>query len=865
MVKLGARIPPFLDGRDFFKSYMDKQKLLHHLHPFYGREQYIVKLDNFINSDKKFAILYGHPTVGKSKILFEYCKRFQRTFPKKKLLFVRDNSTLTEDSIPSLPIRNDVLIVIDDAHTRSDLNLLFEIAKKYSGTIKFLFVTRSYALKPLELQVYSSNFDSDDLEILPEVQPLGIPDLERLGKEILGSKYELYLQPLLKITQDSTRSFVIGAKLLVEHAVLPESLHNHDEFRRLLILRFKDILLGNIDSKFKPDHIQNLLKLIAILSPIRPDDRDFQERASRFLGIEKFIFIDLLSALEQAGVLIRRGYSLRITPDILSDFILDQACITPQGSSTSYADAVSEAFGYEYFQNILKNLSELEFRRSGSGKPLQLLDNIWEKKREVFKIGSNLERLAFLNIVDKVAYLMPEKSLNLIEFALNNPSDNNIGILGEITHEDVKRILPKILQKISYDLELFPRCSDILWNLGKDQQGYPSSTPDHPIRILSDFMDYDPEMPPDFREFLLDQIEFWLKDSNAFEYRYSPLDILDSIFKKEGESITAKGRNISITRYYVNYNAVKNDREKALSILSSLTSSNSPKILIRTLKSLFTALTPPFGLKEHETSKEIYKQWISEQLSVLKIISNLANTNKNPIISIEISSSLNFFIWQQQSADYEKEAVETAENILKLIPDSFDIRLMRALLYRYDRHWDVEYDKETEQNDQELRKTSQEFLDQFTNVESVFTKLECILGEINQIQHEGKSSRFLHYLTVQDHTLAVGLTEKIIETPTSQISAYINAFLSNIRQKDMEKGIQLIKSTLALNNVDLNRQIAFGYSRRWWESGIHKEDLENIKQLLRTEDPQTKAYTIESMRFFPEEMKRQAIRSSIRD
>jgi hypothetical protein len=857
--EFGARIQPFMEGKEYFKFYMDNKKILHHLHPFFGREQNLAQLDNFILSNKRIAILYGRPTVGKSKILFEYCKRFRTRFPKNKIKFVRDAITLSADALPSLPITTNVLIVVDDAHTRSDLNFLLEVAKKFPDAIKLLFVTRSYARKSIESQIYSANFDSSDIEILPEIQSLGIPDLEKLGKNILGIENEVYLQPLLQITRDSTLFFIMGAKLLVNHEVSPLTLQKHDEFRRLLTSKFNDILVGNITSKFNPEQIKDVLKLVSILSPISPDNRDFQERASKFLGIEKYQLIDLIGVLEQTGILIRRGHTLIITPDILSDFILEQACTTAQGMSTTYEDKIYELFGETYLKNILLNLSKIDLKLSNTKQSTSLTDNIWQKKIKDFKTSSNLERLAFLNIVIPVASFLPEKSLELVEYTLKNPSFDNNGILSEITHEDIKRTLPKILQNIGYNLEFLPRCSDILWDLGKNQEGVIASTPHHPIRILSDFVDYDIETPPGYRKIILDHIERWLKDADAFDYLYSPIDVLEPIFKKMGSSAVSKGRYFSISEYYVDYEAVKDERQRALSILSRLIFSGSPKIVLRVLKSLFIALNPPFELNTASASQKIQTQWIPEQESVLDIISNLVNKTKNSIILIEINSNLQLFIWQEQKVDYEKDVVKKAVDLLKSIDDTPEIRLMRALLYKYDRNWEVDYDKVNTLNDEALKTTAQEFYAHVSSVDAIYTSLEQNFLEIKIAQFEPNPSRFLDYLAKINPDVTIKIAEKIIASPKSQISSYICAFLSNIRQNNTDKGISLIKLALNSNDINLIRQIAFGYSCHWWESGINTEDIDLVKQLLNSFDTRTRAYTIESIRFFPESIKEQAL------
>jgi len=857
--EIGAKCLPILDGKEYFKAYLNSQNILHHLHPFVGREDIIQHLNDFVNSDKQIAILYGQPTIGKSKILFEYCKRFKDAFPKGKIKFVRDNISINEESFRHIPIRSNILIVVDDAHIRSDLGLLLELAKKYSDTVKLLFITRTYALKLIEEQILATNVDLTRVETLPEVKELDINDLKHLGIEILGKENEEYLEPLLKVTRDSTLFFVIGAKFIVEKSVSPSMLHQHKEFRQFLSSKFKDILLGNLNPKYPSDQIQEILKIVAILSPIHPDDRDFQEKTAKFLGYEKHQLIDLLSVLEDSGILIRRGHSLIIMPDILSDFILDHACISSHGRSTGYADKIMEAYGDAYLKNLLLNLAKLESRISKEDTPSGLFDHIWKKKLEGFKTYSNLERLAFFNTIEKIAYFAPKQSLEIVQFGLSNPSDKNEGILSQVTHENVKQSIPQILKNISYNFEYFPQCAEILWNIGKDKKGPRLSHTNQPIQILSSFLDYNDEKPSDYRRVMLDYIEKWLKDPNAFTYCYSPLDVLDPIFNKEGDSSTYNNRKISITGYYVIYSSVETERKRAIAILENLTQSKSSKIVIRALKTCFTALNPPFKSKESPKAKEIYAQWIPEQFAILEILKNVVKSTDNPIILMEIASSLQLFIWQQQSVEYERDVVDAANIILKSIPNTLEIQIVRALRYKYDHHWKIDYEEKRRQIDLAIKETAQKFYDKFQDVDLIYTNLENYLSDLNELKIESDPSGFLYQLASQNSEIAQKIIKKIIENPTSILTRYLWIFIANIRQNDRNLSLNLINAAIEQNNTELNKQISLGYCNNWWGSQIQTEDLKIIRSLFESSDLETRAFAIRSFLFTPDGLKNQAI------
>jgi len=72
--------------------------------------------------------------------------------------------------------------------------------------------------------------------------------------------------------------------------------------------------------------------------------------------------ISALDRLEKHGLLLRGGRLVRIVPDLLSDFLLEGACLTGVGESTLFSDLVFEKFQPTYLANVLRNLGETDWR-----------------------------------------------------------------------------------------------------------------------------------------------------------------------------------------------------------------------------------------------------------------------------------------------------------------------------------------------------------------------------------------------------------------------------------------------------------------------------------------------------------------------
>jgi len=680
--EIGILNPPFQSGEDFFKSYLNSENYFNHLHPFIGRDEILNKIKEFVNSKKQILIISGRGGIGKSKILFEFYSQFVVHDKEYELKFLRQNALITDDSLRQLSTINKYIIVIDDAHHR-DLSPILAIANQHPENIKLILSCRPYGVNYIKSQLTKFNFDSNGIDHL-KINDLNQADLEKLGLSVLEEEHKHFLDSLVQIAQNSPLVLVIGGRLISEKSISPEMLERHEDFQNLVFTRFEDVIIGRISDRIEEKLCRELLTLISALSPIHPNDKNFIEAASKFLNIEKHQLIDAIGILESVEILSRRGYSLRITPDVLSDHILHNACVTNQGDSTGYAENIIKVFWKISPENLMTNLSELDWRIEKNGLSIDLLDQIWTIIEKSFKEGSNYQRVKMLDLIKRIAHFQPSRSLELVEYAIQHPNavDKEIEDVGT-TNDEVIYSLANVLQRISYNLDYLYRCCDILWNLGKDKEGVLQSETGHPVRILIDIAEYGIKKPLIIQKIILDAIEKWLQYPDVHEHLHSPLDVLDPILEKEGDSTIFKNYQLISTPFLVNYENAKTIRNKAISILNDLINSKSITVVNRVLKSLKGALRPPMPLYGITISDEQYKQWIPEQMEILEIIENIVRRTEIPIVHIQVASDLKLYCKLNKFGDI---AIKI-DSILKSIPDSFDLRVTKALVNEFDVDW----------------------------------------------------------------------------------------------------------------------------------------------------------------------------------
>lgn len=848
---IGLKLPAFANYEEFFRPFTDRAKLFNHLYSLVGREDNLKAFYKFVESDKRVGILYGRGGTGKSKLIFEFGKKFEKKHPEWKIRFLKEGITLSAEAIKQLPAKKCVIIV-DDAHRRDDLNVILAVGQQFPDRIKTIFSSRPQGRDYLRGALTIAAYDQREIESFPEIDRLSIDEMEKLAGEILGENNRRLIEPLLRVSRDSPLVLAIGGKLVAEGSVAPAMLERHDEFQRVVFDRYQEALTGRVSDRIGRDLCKDLLSLISAISPIRPQNESFQKAASEFLNIETTKLIDTISILESSGTLLRRGYSLRITPDVLSDHILHKASITEQRQPTGYAQTIFKAFGPVIPGNVLFNLSELDWRVTREGKPVELLEEIWSIIWNDFKEATHSLRTQLLEIIQKTAHLQPGKTLELLEYAMKNPSktpedERFLGIY-EYSHKDVLNKLPKVLKAIALNLDYLPRCCDILWELGRGDKRETGPLPEHPMRILADLAGYDVGKPVTVNKILLDSVEKWLKESDAHEHMHSPLDVLDPLLAKEGDSARSRGHDIVFKPFAVSFDNTRTLRERAISLLSSCLESGSKKVILRGVKSLANTLNPPHGLFGRTVSEGEIAQWLPEQITALEAIGRLAKKTKDPIIHLQIASELNWHAKRNSQIDVRDKANE----ILESIPDSFDLRVHRCISYSYDRDWDDEEHQEYQKRVRdEIKITATEIIKIYANGRGIFKNLDDILNRFEECGIRVMPGYLLYEISAANCELAIEISKMIVSKPSSPLSGHLMSLLSGIREKSKSEAIDIIRKATDTKDTMLCSSIAYGYSWGRWIDPIVDDEIEIIRKLLGHQDKEVRRYAIESLRNFP--------------
>jgi hypothetical protein len=312
------------------------------------------------------------------------------------------------------------VIVVDDAHRAENLKPLLAAAVHSGKQKKLLLSTRPQRLDFLKAELARAGFDHTEIIQLPELRHLSRDEVKILARQALGEKFKHLDHRLANATWDCPLVTVVGGKLLATASLDPQLLESHEGFRAEVLNRFQDIIVGRIAEGQDARFYSELLQVLSATAPFPIERSEFLKAAADFLKRTPEEVVNGVAELEQAGVLLRRGRLLRVTPDVLADHILHRACVTQHGQPTGFAERVFTTFVNVRPEKVFLNLAELDWRIFVTARNSTLLTTIWRELESLLRTGNPEKKSWVMGLVKEVAYYQPEQAMRMVELALKH-------------------------------------------------------------------------------------------------------------------------------------------------------------------------------------------------------------------------------------------------------------------------------------------------------------------------------------------------------------------------------------------------------------------------------------------------------------
>jgi transcriptional regulator with XRE-family HTH domain len=815
---LGLMLPgPWLDPAGYFRRIARSEHYSHRWR-LVGRARVLDDLTAFTTGERgRVGMLIGRGGIGKTKLLSAVCDRLASE-QNLAVTFLDRDSDMDARSFELLPSGR-LLVIVDDAHDD-----LIPVAKIITGIhavnpdASVLLALRPYGEPRVRLELRTAGVHIQDV-FRRELEDLDITDAEALAREILEDRHARYAARLAHAARDCPLLLVASAELIRRGRLVPDRLEGDSGMSRDLT----EILAGAvIDDMARQSEVRiEVLHAVAALQPLRTADAEFRDALVALTGRAYDQVAPHLAALEEAGLLLRRGETFRVVPDLLGDWLLARRSHGPGGSaSAGYIDRVHSAVRGAALANLIVNAGRMEWQKHGTATGL--LDGLWKAVRAELEAGGAETRLTILDVLGQVAFFQPSRCLAIVHWALDHPPeharyDDGQGLSSRYATEAMLNCVCQVLSGVAHNPEHLPEAADLLWQLSSIDKRPPGQHQHHPMRVLSELAMFQPAGTTIYQQLLVDAVQRWLSRSPGSGP--DPLEVLQPMLATEGHQEVWSPRAISFRPFLLNPEAepVAALRTRVLDLAFAQLAAADPKRALAAIGLVGSALTPPTGGFGLELTPELRALWDPEFVCIL---GRLEQTLRNrpiahPVLRVELRSQL------QWLAEHGTAQVRLAcRSVLSMIPSEMPDNLARALHGGPIEPPDVpEEAADFQYHQTALKNLFTTTISSLGNQpdQQVADEIEHSLRDLKQILGDdpARARPFLFELITARSSLAAAIADHVTANPDSMLTEQLTIVLIALAGTNNPNAVTVASKLLATHDTTIARQLAhaFGLQR----------------------------------------------------
>jgi transcriptional regulator with XRE-family HTH domain/chromosome segregation and condensation protein ScpB len=808
---------PWETSSEFFAAFNNADGVFNHVWDLVGRKGDISSLEKALSDTTVSAVLLiGTGGSGKSRILKQAVENFVDDHKSTVVRYLSRNAELTKKSLEDLGDREKLLIV-DDAHDQSDLQLLFQYAADPSNNARLVLSFRPYGLNQIKAQ--ASNFSLVG-PVLREIvlQPLTLAESEQLATQVLA-KHSGPLsaaKDIARLTTDCPLATVVGAQVVAKERRHFDLAQQEDTFRTLLFSRFQDIIAGQIGNKSEAETTKKLLRVLALLQPIHPEDQALLQVIEQVESIKPHDASRIMRLLSEAGVLFKRGAQFRLSPDVLADYIIEANCVGSQGASSGYAETVFDSANGRQVEHLLVNLSRLDWRRSnGDPSNSKLIDGVWRKLKPEQEYSD-----PHIKAVAAVAYFQPLKAIEFAEQLIRD---------GKFLNQ-----IPEILRYAAFNLDHVKRACEDLWEIGKRDSRPLEQHPNHPIRILAEMGEIQPNKPLSYNEAVIDFGLGLIPRPDSWTAAYSPLNVLKPIFQTEGHLTESHNFSLTFKPHLVNAKAISPLRDKVLNAVIDLLFNPDVRVAVMAADALHDAFRYPMGLFNSTVPSKTRDGWTDRFVVGLQALETALTTKS--VDDLVLLSVWRAVSWHVQFG--KGRATDAARRIKALLPETLEFRTLTVLidghgieLRRIDR---VDHDKKWAAY---IDKLVKELLAAYPHAEMLRAFIEGLLARIRKHYAKASATPYALYeaLIRASVDFCRATLENALADPESETARFVPNALAALWSHDPDEARGMVAKLLATGREELRASVAQTYSRILGTGLYNDADIATLRLLLADE------------------------------
>jgi transcriptional regulator with XRE-family HTH domain len=806
---------PIQSPEEFFKPFLVSDRFFNHSWTLVGRDEEVSQILHCIQDESVVVTcLVGPPGSGKSRVLREVTKRLTHSTP----LHVRFVSPTEEVKAHHLDRLRDsrgvaTLLVVDDAHDREDVGVLLRYAAVPENRTRILVSLRPYSKERLRLQAADVSLSGSLVQFV-EMRPQTREQAQSLAKSIL-SECDAPLAASIEIaraTYTTPLVTVLAAQLVARKSISLALLGNAEELQLYVLKSLQDVITATLVAGQDVLRLKAILRVIALLQPIIPDDPGLLNILLKTEGIVESDASRLMRLLGEAGVLFKRGLRSRLAPDLLADEILRSNYLNEDGTANERVTQVFDLAGADHLKHLFVNLGRLDWRlRGGKTDDSALLTSISPKLR-----WGERHNNPHVEAVEAVAYYQPRFALDFAKRLIAERHGDNSSVCN-------------MLHYAAYTYDHVQEACQLLWTAGRNDVRALHQQPSHGIRILKELAEFQPNKPIEYVREVVNFALALLERPASLKWAYTPFSILEGALSAEMETRSFSRMTMTITRYQLPLEWARKVRDEVTGALLKYLREGPPRRAFLSAQTMAQALRGPM---HGNTPDDAWKRQQVELLRELRIVAN--EVQVSPVVLVRLAQSISwhaFHGWPETSVE--------AQAILDLLNRDLRTRLIRALVDGWGTEtWKLSEALEREEHVKDRQHLTADLIAAFPTPSCMFDELHTSLEEIATVARDGYGSPFLlvNHLLASVEGLAAELLLRNNEGRAGRLDQYIGAALSAVVEAD---DLRLVSEYVIRSegSTKVLAQLAEAYTRFTPSRPYTPQEVELLKRIFESKDP----------------------------
>jgi hypothetical protein len=832
---------PLLTYKEFFAQELSAgRNFFHHRTSFVPWTDAAGELERFARGALGRALVLSAPGgQGKSRLLLQVAEKLERDTVAPRIRFVNiGRDGFTESQADYLRRQNDMVLVLEDAHRLGDV--LADVAKVAAQTSSRLVVVTRPQAREIVLTELQNNGYLERIEpslILPRWPQTHI---HKLAENVLQPEYAFHA-PRLAILADRCPLFVVMGAALLNSGRMPDNLTDEREFRERVVKGFVDDFLESQDFG-KRTRLGRLIRLLSFISPAKKTD-ELYAKAAQIIDCSPLDIAEELELLEGAGLVVGNREGIRLYPDLFSDAVLLDACLHQDGEASFLFQSIVSTLDVGEFPALMRNVAQADWEaRTKKGAKRSLFDPIWIEFEKRFRQESWSGRSTLLREWSAFSVFQPERTFDLARLALSLSDD---GASGATDRAWMIQQLPAMLKPVVLHAGHANAALTLLWSLEAAAPRSDYEAASNPVSAIASVASFDNNNLLVSKS-VLDWLNRTLVEPHAIErIRQQPWileKLLKPFFARVVEQHWSTGRTVTFRALPVRIEATRPLRDQALAMTERFLCSPEEVLCSAGWPLLVEAIRGIDSKFRYEPSAQEYDQWRADRLRALEIARRSIAVHSS---SVTFLLRVRRLLRRHAEHDFDAQFAKACEYLLSEVPDTFELRIVRALTslandeirVRRGPDFKGDYEEATKRWDDFVGKVAGEAVHRLTNSSELIKFLRRLAHLVKACGLSLQSHQLVSKLSLTSATWCSSVLNELISGDDDIFDDCIDTILRALRVSAPNEYDDAVRAIVAKRLVGHLCALVqcIGTARRF-DGGISQVERETLLRLAETVD-----------------------------